>query len=241
MTDNKRSKLQLTLADIPIMSMYFSPTVSGFTMGLRSLQRNVKLTYCVNLAGEVDCHIKDDGKVIWQKTCPQEEMMKRLEKAFKKSIYEWKPRQKIIIFNPELLDYFNQLSLDNRKTINVDLEGYLTYAIEMVKEIIRGKTRLKDVVKDKPVFGLQKRWSGMWIVMAEPDGMGFRFPLRSDKGLLGEIFMFQGLEFYFGYLDEQGLLDNLGMELDLIEGGLILDSLDLSLLNINKINDSTNK
>lgn len=235
MTDSKRSKMHLTLADIPIVSMYFSPTVSGFTMGVQSLERNVKLTYCVNLAGEIDCHIKDNGEIIWQKTCPQEEMMKRLEQAFDKSAYKWNPRQKIAVLNPELLAYFNKPGSYDKKTMNFELEGFLTHAIQMAKDIFRGKTRLGDVVKEQSVFGLQKRWSGMWIVIASPDGFGIRFPLRTDKGILGEMYMFQALEIYFDYLDEQGLLKNLGFDPDSPEGIKILESLDVSLFNIDMI------
>ncbi len=201
-------------------------------MGVRSLERNVKLTYCVNLAGEVDCHIKDGGEVIWQKTCPQEEMMKRLEKAFRKSIYKWKPRHTIIILDQELLDYFNQPSSDDLKTLNFELENYLKHAVQMAREIFHRENRLGDVVKDQPVFGLQKRWSRMYIVIASPDGFGIRFPLRTDKGILGEMYMFQALEIYFDYLDEQGLLKNLGFDPDSPEGIKILEGLEVSLLNI---------
>lgn len=232
MTDRKRSNLHLTIADIPLISMYLSPTVSGFTMGVRSIERNVKLIYCVNLAGEVDCHIKDNGEVIWQKTCPQEEMMKRMERAFRKSIYKWKPRHKIIILDQELLDYFNQPSSDDPKKINYELEGFLKHAVQMAREIFNGENRIGDVVKSQPVFGLQKRLSGMFIVIASPDGFGIRFPLRTDKGLLGEMYMFQALEIYFDYLDEQGLLKNLGFDPDSPEGIKILESLEVSLLNI---------
>lgn len=232
MTDRKRSNLHLTIADIPLISMYLSPTVSGFTMGVRSLERNVKLTYCVNLAGEVDCHIKDNGEIIWQKTCPQEEMMKRIEKAFRKSVYKWKPRHKIIILNQEQMEYFNQPSSGDLKTSNFELEDFLKLAVQMAREIFCGENRIGDVVKDQPVLGLQKRWSGMYIVIAAPDRFGIRFPLRADKGLLGELYMFQALEIYFDYLDEQGLLKNLGFDPDSPEGIRILEGLDVSLLNI---------
>ena len=165
-------------------------------------------------------------------TCPQEEMMKRLEKALKKSIYKWKPRHKIIILNQELLDYFNQPRSEGQKSIDFELEGFLKHAVQMAKDIFRGANRLGEVVKDQPVFGLQKRFWGYYIVIAMPDGFGLRFPLRSDKGLLGEMYMFQALEVYIDYLDEQGLLGRLGFDPDSPEGIKILESLDVSLLNI---------
>ncbi len=231
MTDRKRSILQYTMANLPILSMYLSPTVSGITIGLRSLKRNVKLTYCINLNGEFDCHVKDDGDIVWQKTCPQSEMMKRLEGMFKKSMFRWKPRQKIIRLDPRLLDHFNGIHASPGKTIDIDLEGFLVDSIDMIKVILRGNVRLGDIMKDDPVIGFQKRWSGMWVIIAAPDGLGFGFPLRTDKGLLGELFIFQGLEFYFDYLEEQGLLDDLGLDSDSPKGIEIMQNLNISLLN----------
>ena len=233
MTDKKRSTMQFTLADVPVLSMYMSPTVTGFTMGIRSLKRNVKLTYCLNLDDEFDCHVKDEGIIVWQKTCPKDKMMTRLEKAFNKSMFRWKPRQKIFVPDSRLMDRW-QFDVVPGNAINIDFEGLLLDSAKMVDVILRRSVRLEDMVKDEIVTGFQKRLFGMWIVFAAPDGTGIRFPLRTDKGLFNELYVFQGLEFYFNYLEEQGLLDNLGFDPDSIEVKQIIQNLEISLIGADK-------
>ena len=229
MTRRKVASVDFALNDIPVFSILVNPDISGFTLGLKLKGRSVKVTYCINLDGLLDCHIKDNDEVVWQVTRTIEDTERRLKKEIKKGSFKWKPRQRILILDERMLEALGSIDVAAGKKTEFDLGHYLVSVAKIPRASRRVSRRIGEMMRDRPIAGFCKRFFRLWLVVVGPDGTGLRCPMSFDKGLLSEILPLRGIVAYFRYLDKQGLLDGFEARLDTPEGKEALENLEVAL------------
>ncbi len=114
--------MNINIKDTPIYSMSLGPSSSGIVMGVRLKDRDVHLTYCLNMKGELDCHIKDNGETVWRETVTVDEMEKMFKKAFERGTFKWRPSQKLMVLDAKVFEVPETIV---GKTTIVDILSYL--------------------------------------------------------------------------------------------------------------------
>lgn len=201
-------KTSLTFYGTRFFTLWYSGNDTGGSFGVAWGRRNVHLT--IWFTKEVmNCHITDNDRRVWEETMSLTDLRALVSKATRKCIGSWSGREKIIALDPQRLDAWKANSTSNGKRENVDLGGYIKDILPVFLESGGTETRIRDIMKDSPLFGLQYRRFKWCLVIAGPSGEILRWPVDPRKGPLRRVPTVRGFHRYMRYIEKEGFFDQI--------------------------------
>lgn len=219
---------------MPIIQVGSRPTKDGLVFFLPGAGRDAHLTYYVR-DGKMNVHITDTSKKpskVWDSgPISVDELVKKIERRFRRTLMKYHPNQKMYVFSPEIMSML--LSANSELAAKEGGHGAAIDFFQLARAFVNEyddkramkKIFIKDAHRLNIPFGFLSSKTQTYMVIPLEDGHCARINMDIRRGILGAVPMGRALDAWMDYLDEEGILDVI---VEPIKGPLIERIRDLS-------------
>jgi hypothetical protein len=196
----------MSIKGVPFLTMWYSGTDTGFSIGIKHLERNIHLTMC-SRKNLLNFHITDtkkDPQKVWEVEMTPDELLRRTERVIKRLIrfYWW--GSKYYQFSDNLHDIIESYSSDSISTRDIELDPFV---IELSSDDFTQKKRIRDGYHQGMRAGIVYRKDELYIVVPITRYRLVEINVDFFKSPLNELPPIQGFSRYFDYLDEERIFE----------------------------------
>lgn len=206
-TKRQFTRININASQAEIVSLFKKQTSTGLVVGIRKEGVDLHLESCTDPVGQINCHIKHNGEMVWIQKARPRIFARNLTKAIDDSLYSWKNKDEVLAFKKNsFLDVNKQYDL-SRETVNVDLLDLIKRCSSEFGESKLIPRKLGNMKRGEVIIGFPDDRKDR-LVVAMPKHKGLFIPLDYNKGIIKAIPALNGAFRYVEIARDLGLMDD---------------------------------
>jgi len=203
----KRRRIQITTNREVLAASFSEVASSGIITGIVKEGENLHLTYCMDLGGCWNCHIKFNGETLWQERKAPKELIGDIIESIRDSTVSWKNKDYVLAIDPKLFKKIEEYISRKESESSLNIIDFSKELIPLFRKNLLIRRKLGNMRKDEVIIGIPEHYENS-LILALPDHVAILFSLNYDEGILGAILPIQGIIRFVEYADKLGFLDS---------------------------------
>ncbi len=202
----KRSQLRVATNRDEIASVLAAQSSSGLVIALDRSGEDLHLTYCIDPSGMMNCHVKHNGVVLWERKAAPQDVLNDILEAIRDESITWKNKDIVLQIDTSSLEEMRARYAPDEGDHTLDIGDFIKdFLIRFNKDHLV-KRKLGNIGKDEVIVGFHKRYRNSLIV-AFPNHIGVRLRMDSSRGILAAILPLQAILKFMDFAEELGFFD----------------------------------